>query len=238
MEVEGGFRTEEIEPRGALCVECLRALTEPEALADRCGAALCGACAAEFYVPCAGCGGLVARDEGRARADVAGALFCAECFRAPAPQAGVGPLPGDEETEALVARYVALHAEKKRVDAEIDEVKERLKLVAGARARVAGAVLLRAGDSGVRCSYSVRTTWDAERLSAAEALLGGEEFAALFERKVTFTPLRERLDDFLAGADEELSAARELVRAAAHVSETATLNVITPKKKKNRADDA
>lgn len=232
-ELESGFRAEEIEPRGALCVECLLAVVAAEALVDRCGAALCRACAAEFYTPCAGCGGLVPRDEALARADRGGALFCAECFRAPAAEeGGAGPLPSDEETEALVARYVELHAEKKRVDAEIDEIKERLKLVAGARARVANAVVLRAGDGGVRCSYSVRTTWDAERLLAAEELLGGEEFSSLFERKVTFTPARQRLDDFLADTDEELAAARELVRAAAQVTETATLNVISPKKRK------
>jgi len=231
MELENNFRAESIEARGALCVECLHDLGAQEALVDRCGAALCRTCAVEFYVPCAGCGGLVARDDALTRPDSAThALFCAECFRAPA--AGVDPQPSDVEVEALVARFVALHAEKKRIDAELEEIKERLKLVALARPRVANAVVLRAGEEGVRCSYSLRTTWDAEKLSAAEELLGGEEFSSLFERKVSFTPLRDRLDEFLNDTAEERRAARELVRSAAQVSETTTLNVIGPRKKR------
>lgn len=232
MELENNFRPESVEARGALCVECLAELGAGAALLDRCGAALCRGCAAEFYAPCSVCGGLMPRDEARLRADAAaGSLFCAECFRAPAEEWGVGPLPADDEVEALVARYVALHAEKKRVDAELDEIKEKLKAVACARPRVGNAVVLRAGEDGVRCSYSARTTWDAERLSAAEEILGGVGFASLFERKVSFTPLREKLDEFLsdAGADE---TARELIRSAAQVSETATLNVVSPRKKK------
>ena len=232
METVSNFRAEEVEPRGALCVECMGAVGASEALLDRCGAALCRACAAEFYAPCAGCGGLVPRDEALRRADAADALFCGECYRRPGGVEGVGALPGEAEVEALVARYVTLHAEKKRVDAELEEVKELLKLIAGARERVAGAVLLRAGDDCLRCSYSVRTTWDPERLSAAEELLG-EGFSSLFERKVTFTPVRERLDAFLDASGDGRDGARELIRSAAQPAETATITVVAPRKKKS-----
>lgn len=236
MEVESSFRPEEVEARGALCVECLGALAADAALVDRCGAALCRACAAEFYAACAGCARLVPRDEGLARPEDAGALFCVECFRAPA--GGAEPPPSDEEVERLVARYVGLHAEKKLLEDEMDEIKERLKLAAGARPRVTNAVVLRAGEGAVRCSYSVRTTWDAAKLSEAEALLGPEQFSSLFERKVTYAAVRERLAQFLAGADDAHTPARELVRAAEQSAETVTLGVVAPKKKKKQAEDA
>ena len=222
-------RLEEVEARGALCVECLKALAAAEALLDRCGAALCRACAAEFYAACAGCGGLTPRDEAAARPGASGALLCAECFRAPAD--GDGPLPADDEVERLVARYVELHAERKRLDAELDEIKEVLKRVAEARPRVSNAVVLRAGSGGVRCSYSLRTTWDAEKLSEVEGLLGPAEFGSLFERKVSFTAVRDRLEEFLSASDDGLARARELVRAAEQSSETTTLSVVAPRKK-------
>jgi len=238
MEVESSFRPEEIEARGAMCVECLCALAAGAALVDRCGAALCRACAAEFYAACAGCARLVPRDEGLARSEDAGAgaLFCVECFRAPAT--GAEPPPSDEEVERLVARYVELHAEKKQLDDEMDEIKERLKAAAGARSRVTNSVVLRAGEGAVRCSYSVRTTWDAATLSEAEALLGADEFSSLFERKVTYAAVRERLAEFLAGDDDAHAPARELVRAAEQSAETVTLGVVAPKKKKKQTEDA
>lgn len=234
MEVEKSFAVGGVEARGALCVECMTALTHEGALLDRCGAALCRACAESFYAPCSDCGRLVPKDEALAREGATDAPVCVECFRTPAG-AGEADAPSDEEVESLVAAYVALHAEKKRLDAELESIKERLKLAAACRPRVAGAVLLRAGEggAGVRCSYSVRTSWDAEKLSAVEALVGGDEFAALFERKVTFTAVRETLDAFLSTDDATRAEARALVSSAAQVSETATLNVISPKKKKD-----
>ncbi|HEX7173746.1 MAG TPA: hypothetical protein VF240_00490 [Pyrinomonadaceae bacterium] len=237
MEVESSFRPEDVEARGAMCVECLCALAAGAAVLDRCGAALCRACAAEFYAACAGCARLVPRDEGLTRPEDAagvGALFCVECFRAPAGDAE--PPPSDEEVERLVARYVALHAEKKQLDDEMEEIKERLKLAAGARSRVTNAVVLRAGEGAVRCSYSVRTTWDAAKLSEAEALLGPDEFSSLFERKVSYAAVRERLAEFLAGTGDAHTPARELVRAAEQSAETVTLGVVAPKKKKKPAD--
>src|ERR1044071_4781426 len=134
MEPASNFRAEEVEARGALCVECMVAVGAGAALIDRCGAALCRGCADEFYSACAGCGGLVPRDEGLRRADAAAdALFCEECYRKPSVEGGVAALPEEAEVERLVARYVALHAEKKKIDGEMEEVKELLKLVAGAR---------------------------------------------------------------------------------------------------------
>jgi hypothetical protein len=224
-----------VEARGALCVECLSAVGAAEAVLDRTGAALCRACAAEFYAACAACGGLVPRDEALARDDGGGdnKLYCAECFRASAFAAEEAEPVSDDEVEALVAEFVALHAEKKRLDARVEEIKERLKLAARARPRVAGAVVLRAGeDAGVRCSYSVRTTYDAEKLQTVEAMLGGAGFASLFERKVTFSPVKNSLEEFLSSSDDEHGAAREAIRAAAQHTETATLNVVAQKKKK------
>lgn len=236
MEVENILPRERVEARGALCVECLSAVGAAEAVLDRTGAALCRACAAEFYAACAACGGLVPRDEALARDDGGGdenRLYCAECFRASAFAAEDAEPVSDDEVEALVAEFVALHAEKKRLDARVEEIKERLKLAARARPRVAGAVVLRAGeDAGVRCSYSVRTTYDAEKLQSVEAMLGGAEFASLFERKVTFSPVKNSLEEFLSSSDDEHGAAREAIRAAAQHTETTTLNVVAQRKKK------
>lgn len=233
MEVENSFRVEEVEARGAVCVECLRAVATGEGALDRCGAVLCRACAAEFYEACAACGGLVPRDEALARASD-GALCCFECFGRGASGADGEAAPlTDEEVAALVAEYVALHEEIKRLDARAGEIKEQLKLAARSRPRISNAVVLRAGEgAGVRCSFVVKIAYDAEKLSAAEQLLG-EEFAAIFERKVTFSAVKGGLDEFMSATDDERAAAREAVRAAEQRSEVATLTVVAQKKKKN-----
>lgn len=179
MQTENSLHPETVEPRGALCVECLCEMKPAEQVRDRTGAALCRACAASFYTPCAGCGGLTPHDEARARADT-GALNCFECFGRPASADGTEVL-SDEEVAALVAEYVALHEELKRLEGRASEVKEQLKRASSARPRVSNAVVLRAEAGGVRCSYTSKVTYDAEQLSAAEALLGVENFAALFE---------------------------------------------------------
>lgn len=231
MEVEKNFRPEELEARGALCVECLGGVGAGEALIDRTGRALCRTCAAEFYAPCAGCGGLVPRDEALARASD-GAVVCAECHAGGASSPDGEPAPSEDEVEALVGEYVALYEESKRLGARLEEIKERLKLAAQARPRVSNAVVLRAGEAGVRCGFSVRTTYDPARLESAAALLGGE-FDSLFERKVSFSPVKGgRLEEFLSAADAEHDAAREAVRAAEQRSETVTLTVVAQKKKK------
>ena len=226
MEVEKKFSVEDVEARGALCVECMAAVAVGGEVFDRVGAVLCRACAAEFYAACGVCGGLVARDEAMARAG-GEALFCFECFGKLAE--GVDA-PTDEEVTTLVAEYVALHEEVKRMDARAAEIKERLKLAARARPRVSNAVVLRAeGGAGVRCSYTVKTSYDAEKLSAAEALLGTSEFASLFERKVTFAAVKGQLEEFLSSTDEAHASARDAVRAAEQRTEVATLTVVAQK---------
>jgi hypothetical protein len=232
MEVEKSFRAGDVEARGALCVECLGAVGAGEALVDRTGAALCRSCAAEFYAACAACGGLVPRDEATARAGD-GAVVCVECQARGAATPSGEPGPSEEEVEALVGEYVALHEESKRLEARMGEIKERLKLAAQARPRVSNAVVLRAGEAGVRCSFSVRTSYDAAALASAEELLGSE-FGALFERKVSFSAVKDRLEEFLTATDAERDAAREAIRAAEQRSETATLSVVAAKKKKSR----
>jgi hypothetical protein len=221
---------EMLEPRGALCVECLARLDPAGQVLDRTGAALCRACAAAFYTPCAGCGGLVPADEALARHDT-GALNCFECFSRPASDDGSEALT-DEEVEALVAEYVALHEELKRLEGRTGEIKEQLKRAATARPRVSNAVVLRADDAGVRCSYTSKVAYDAERLAAAEALLGAEGFAALFDRKVTFAAVKNRLEEFLSSDDDATAAARAAVRAAETRTEVATLTVVAQRKKK------
>src|SRR5437588_10352122 len=79
MEVEKSFSVEDVEARGALCVECMASVASGGEVFDRVGAVLCRACAAEFYAACGVCGGLVARDEALARAG-GEALFCFECL--------------------------------------------------------------------------------------------------------------------------------------------------------------
>lgn len=231
MQTENSLNPELVEPRGALCVECLRLLAAPrEQVLDRTGAALCRDCADAFYAPCEMCGGLVPRDEALARPD-GGALNCFECFgRAAAPD-GSEALT-DEEVEALVAEYCALHEELKRLEGRASEVKEQLKRAATARPRVSNAVVLRAGEAGVRCSYASKAAYDAERLAAAETLLGAEGFAALFERKVTFSAVKGRLEEFLSSDEEATAAAREAVRAAETRTEVTTLTVVAARKKK------
>jgi hypothetical protein len=91
--------------------------------------------------------------------------------------------------------------------------------------------VLRAEAGGVRCSYTSKVTYDAEKLSAAEAVLGAENFAALFERKVTFSAVKPRLEEFLSSDDAATAAARAAVRDAETRTEVATLTVVAQKKK-------
>jgi hypothetical protein len=231
MQTENSLHPESLEPRGALCVECLARLEPAEQLLDRTGAALCRACAAKFYSACAGCGGLVPTDEALARNDT-GALNCFECFGRPASDDGTEAL-SDEEVERLVAEYVALHEELKRLDARAGEIKEQLKRASSARPRVSNAVVLRAVVGSVRCSYTSKAAYDAEKLAAAEALLGAEGFNALFDRKVTFSAVKGRLEEFLSSEDAATAAAREAVRAAETRTEVTTLTVVAQRKKKS-----
>ncbi len=233
MQTENSLHIGGVEARGALCVECLgdlAAAAEGGRVLDRTGAALCRACAAQFYAPCEMCGGLVPRDEALTRPD-SGALNCFECFGRAASPDGTEALT-EEEVSALVAEYVALHEELKRLEGRASEVKEQLKRAATARPRVSNAVVLRSKGGGVRCGYTSKATYDAEKLSAAETLLGAEEFAALFERKVTFAAVKGRLEEFLSSTDAATAAARDAVRAAESRTEVTTLTVVAQRKKK------
>lgn len=238
MEAENSFHAGGVEARGALCVECMRALAVGEGVLDRTGAALCRACASEFYAACAACGGLVARDEALSREGAsgdndAGALYCFECFgKSASPEDEDAST--DEEVAAMVAEFVALHEETKRLETRMAEIKERLKLAARARPRVSNAVVLRAGDEGVRCSFTSKATYDAAKLTEAESLLGAEEFASLFERKVSFSAVKGRLEEFLSSNDEAHAHARDAVRAAESRTEVATLTVVAHKEGKGK----
>ena len=210
------------------CAECLG--PAEQSVVARGGATLCAECAEGYYAPCAACGLLVARDEAVAKES---RLFCAECDAAAAPFVAPEDVPDDATVESLVAEYVALHEELKRLDTRASEIKEQLKRAATARPRVSNAVVLRAGEAGVRCGYASKATYDPEKLSEVERLLGAEGFAALFERKVTFSAVKNRLEEFLSSDDPTAAPARDAVRAAETRTEVATLTVVAARKKKS-----
>ena len=190
------------------------------------GASLCPQCAAQFYRPCARCGGLIPQDEAVLRD---GVPWCLACLAAPVADAAAAAL-SDAEVAALVTEFVRLHAEAKHLNDRLDAVKEQLKQHAASQPRVANAVLLRAGDDVVTCRYSPRVSYQAEQLATVEAMLGTEPFAALFARKTTFSPVKGSLDAFLASEDAATAAARAAILAAAERTEVATVTPVTPKR--------
>jgi hypothetical protein len=159
-----------------------------------------------------------------------GALCCVQCLTAPVSKDDAAAL-SDEALAALVAEFIQLHAEAKQLNDRLDTVKEQLKRHAALQPRMANAVLLRTGEHAVKCGYSVRVSYDAEKLAAVEALLGTEHFAALFTRKTAFSPVKESLDAFLASEAAGTAAARAAILAAAERTEVATVTPITPKRK-------
>lgn len=228
MEAKDKIRLEASEHFAAaappLCVECLE--TAMEAVAGRRGETLCAGCAKNYYVGCALCGGLIPQDEALTRDD---AVYCSDCD-ARAAHARPDDAPGDAEVELLVSEYIGLHAEEKRIKERLDEIKERLKAAAAARERVAGAVTLSGEEGAVKCSFKTSLKCIPERVSALEERLGPADFAALFERKVSYSPVKDRLEQLLshdAGTD---AALRELILAAVERTETPTLTVLRPKK--------
>jgi hypothetical protein len=210
---------------GVQCVEC----QGPVSVAVRAqhGASLCPQCAEQFYRPCAGCGGLIPQDEAVLRD---GALCCVQCLAAPVSEDGAAAL-SEEALAALVAAFIRLHAEAKQLNDRLEEVKEQLKRHAASQPRVANAVLLRTDEHAVKCGYSVRVSYSAEKLAAVEAMLGTEHFAALFARKITFSAVKEPLDVFLASEAADMAAARAAILAAAERTEIATVTPVTPKRK-------
>lgn len=208
-----------------ICVECEQPASSP--VLDRAGSILCSECAAAFFVLCTGCRGLFPQDEAKARAD---SVYCPECFVKP-PDDALLELPDEASLESLIAEYVALHTEEKRVSERLGQIKEQLKAVALMKERVANAVVLRAGDSAVKCSYKVGLKLNSERAEELERILEEERFSSLIERKISFSPVKEKIEEFLKETDDESASLRELLRAALERTETASLTVVTPKKK-------
>jgi hypothetical protein len=207
-----------------LCVECLETLTER--VAGRRGETLCPACAKNYYVPCAHCHGLIPQDEAHTHRD---AVYCADCH-AQGAERPAGDAPGDAEVDALVSEYIALHAEEKRIKDRLDEIKEQLKTAAAARERVAGAVTLSGEEGAVKCSFKTTLKCIPERVTALEAQLEPERFAALFERKVSYSPVKDQLEKFLSGDAGTDANLRAQILSAVERTETPTLTVVRPKK--------
>jgi hypothetical protein len=195
-------------------------------LSSRAGASLCAECVAAYYVACSDCGGLVAKDESLSRGNL---IYCSDCFSNPSGATGAGTV---DETliETLIAEYVSLHAEEKRIGDRMEIIKGHLKNAAAAKQREGNAVTLRAGDAAIRCSYRASLKCDADSAEALAQLLDEEEFSRLFEQKTSFTPVKDRIAEFLSDADESHQAARDAVRAALRETETVTLSVVTARK--------
>jgi hypothetical protein len=126
-----------------------------------------------------------------------GALCCVQCLAAPVSRDDAAAL-SDEALAALVTEFIQLHAEAKQLNDRLEQIKEQLKRHAASQPRVANAVMLRTGEYAVKCGYSVRVSYHADKLAAVEAMLGTEPFTALFTRKITFSPAKKSLDAFLA----------------------------------------
>ena len=192
---------------GEQCAECLGPVSAPVCAQN--GARLCPQDAEQFYRPCAGCGGLIPQDEAVLRD---GALCCVQCFATPASEDDAAAL-SDEALSALVAEFIRLHAEANQLNDQLDAVKEQLKRHAASQPRVANAVVLRTDEDAVKCGYSVRVSYSAERLAAVEAMLGTEQFTALFTRKITFSAVKEPLDASLASDAADTAAAKRRARS-------------------------
>jgi hypothetical protein len=148
----------------------------------------------------------------------------------PVSEEGAAAL-SNEALAALMAEFIQLHAEAKQLTDRLNAVKEQLKRHAASQPRVANAVLLRTGEHAVKCGYSVKVSYNADKLAAVEALLGAEQFTALFTRKITFSAVKEPLDAFLASEAADMAAARAAILAAAERTEIATVTPVTTKRK-------
>ena len=209
------------------CAECLASVSATVSTQN--GARLCQGCAEQFYCVCAGCGGLLPQDEAVLRN---GALCCVPCLGQPGSEDAAEAL-SEAELSDLVAEFSRLHAEAKQLNDRLEEVKEKLKRHAASQPRMANAVILHAGEYMVKCGYTIRSNYNTEKLAAVETMLGAEQFMELFERKITFSAVKENLEAFLAGEAEATAAARAAILAAAERKEIATL---TPGKAKSQAD--
>ena len=205
------------------CTECLAPVGA--AVSTQNGTILCQQCAEQFYLTCAGCSGLIPRDEAVQRN---GALCCVQCLASPVSEDAAEAV-SEAELSVLVAEFIRLHAEAKQLNDQLEEIKEKLKRHAASQPRVANAVLLRAGEYAVKCGYRVSVSYNAEKLPAVETMLGVEQFAALFERKIAFSAVKENLEAFLAGEAADTAAARAVILAAAEPKEIATLTPVNTK---------
>jgi hypothetical protein len=210
---------------GQSCAECLSPVDI--IINAQNGASLCPQCAEQFYRPCGCCGGLIPQDEAIVRD---GALCCVQCLAALVSKDDAAAL-SEEALAVLVTEFIRLHAEAKQLNDRLDAIKEQLKRHAASQPRMANAVLLHAGEVAVKCGYSVRVHYPAEKLMAVEAMLGPEPFAALFTRKITFSAVKESLDAFLANEAADTAAARAAILAAAERTEVATVAPITARRK-------
>lgn len=210
---------------GQPCAECLQPVGT--AVHAQNGARLCAQCAEQFYLTCTGCGGLIPQDNAMLRD---GALWCVQCLAAPLSAEAADALH-EGDLAALVAEFMRLHAEARQLNDRLDEIKEQLKRHAASQPRVANAVMLHTGEHVVKCGYSVRVSYNADKLAAVEAMLGPEPFTALFARKITFSPVKEPLEAFLASEAADTAAARAAILAATEHKEIVTVTPVTPKSK-------
>jgi hypothetical protein len=206
-----------------VCAECespIKIIT-PSKGTTKTGSPVCPECIELYYVACAGCVLLIPRDESLTRNDL---ILCADCYaKPPSDSTDVGLL---ENPESLISEYIALHAEEKRIKTRMDELKDALKEVAAVQQRVSNAVTLRAEDGAVKCSYRSSIKCNQEVVESLAERMDEQEFEELFERKVSYSPHKERVHEFLNSADNEHSETRELLRAAIIETETATLTVV------------
>jgi hypothetical protein len=230
MDAQTDASPPELNGASTTCAECEQPTANP--ILSRAGASLCAECVKAYYIACAGCGGLIPQDEALARSggSSSGLACCADCFSKPAGETNTAAV---DETliESLISEYISLHAEEKRISERMEVVKEQLKMAAAGRQRAGNAVTLRAGDAAVRCSYRTSLKCEAEATEALAGLLDEDEFSALFERKLSFNPVKDRLAEFLARTDDEYREAREAVRAALRETETVTLSVVAARRK-------
>ncbi len=201
-------------------------MTTAAVLAGRRGETLCSVCAKNYYVACAACHGLIPQDEALMQMD---SVYCAACA-AQALQANTGQALDEAEVKSLVSEFIELHADEKRVKDRLDAIKEQLKTAAATRQRVSGAVTLGGEGGAVKCSFKTNLKCIPEKVSALEDQLEPDKFAALFERKVSYSPVKDQLEKFLSGDAATDADLRQSVLAAVERIETPTLTVVRPKK--------
>ena len=211
----------------ATCVECESPVnaTVSGSGTTKTGSTVCLECLKLYYVGCTACVLLIPIDESLTRD---GLMLCADCFAKPSTLSGTADLV--ENPEALISEYIALHAEEKRLKTRMDELKEALKEVAAAQQRVSNAVTLRAGDQAVKCSFRSALKCDQEMVESLAERLDESEFEELFDKKVSYSPHKERVQELLSRTDAEHNETRELLRAAIIETETAMLTVVTSRK--------